>query len=199
MSDKTNPNILSSFEKSKKDTLDLITLKNKKLKGDKQGLRCSFKGCDFITTITKKCKAKKKIRIHEETHKALTNIETTNDDQARSMSNVEIARSVTPEGKYADKTNRTVTNADENETIIVETKVKTKITENTIDTKIEHTNDGYNRAGTSQLEQLADNAAVERLLASDDDADGVLMKHEANCWLCGTLINTVDWEKYCPD
>ena len=52
----TNPD-LSSFEKSKKDTLDLVTLENKKLKGDKQGLRCSFKGCDFITTITKKCKA----------------------------------------------------------------------------------------------------------------------------------------------
>ena len=69
----TNPaeyNILSneSFEKSKKDTLNLVILENEKFKGDKnrQGLRCSFKGCDFITSITKKCKARKKIKIHEE-------------------------------------------------------------------------------------------------------------------------------------
>ena len=148
----------------------MITLENKKIKGDKQGLRCSFKGCDFITTITKKCKAKKKVRIHEETHKALTNIETTNDDQARSMSNVEIARSVTPEGKYADKTNRTVTVTPEgkyadktNITVIVET----KITENTIDTKIEHTNAGYD---------------------DDEDADGVMMKH----FVCEVTVGYVE-------
>ena len=41
--------------------------------------------------MTNKCKAKKKVRRHEETHKAPKNIETTNDDQARSISNVEIA------------------------------------------------------------------------------------------------------------
>ena len=49
---------------------------------------------------------------------------------------------VTHEGKYADKTNTTVI-------------VDTKITENTIDTKIEHKNAGYNRAFASD----------------DDDAD----------------------------
>ena len=35
----------------------------------KQGLSCSFKGCDFITKITNKSKAKKKVRQHEQTHK----------------------------------------------------------------------------------------------------------------------------------
>ena len=43
----TNLDISSFEKKSKKDSSDLITLENKK--GDKQGLSCSFKGCDFIT------------------------------------------------------------------------------------------------------------------------------------------------------
>ena len=63
----TNLDISSFEKKSKKDSSDLITLENKK--GDKQGLSCSFKGCDFITIITNKSKAKKKVRKHEETHK----------------------------------------------------------------------------------------------------------------------------------
>ena len=50
----------------------------------KQGLRCSFKGCDFITKITNKSKARKKVRKHEETHK-----------------NMEM--SVSPKGKFTDK------------------------------------------------------------------------------------------------
>ena len=74
--------------------------------------------------IAWKCKARKQIKQHEEKHKkeekALTTAETTNADYvdaeiARSRINVETARSVKPEiGKYGDKTNRTVTNADEN-------------------------------------------------------------------------------------
>ena len=35
----------------------------------KQGISCQYKGCDFITKITNKSKAKKKVRQHEQTHK----------------------------------------------------------------------------------------------------------------------------------
>ena len=38
-------------------------------KSDKQGLNCSFKGCNYTVTITNKSKAKRKVRKHEETHK----------------------------------------------------------------------------------------------------------------------------------
>ena len=164
----TNPDISSFEKKSKKDTSDLITLENKKLKGDKQGLRCSFKGCDFITTITNKCKAKKKVRRHEETHKVPKNIETT-----RSMS-------VSPKGKFADKTNKSTVTPEGKYIDKTNTKVivETKITENTID-KIEYTDDGY-------------------------DGEGMPMENfilEINCGICGTpvMTNIMDRDKYCLD
>ena len=83
----------------------------------KQGLSCSFKGCDFITKITNKSKAKKKVRKHEETHK-----------------NIEM--SVSPKGKFADKNKSTVT--PEGKFIDTKVIVETKITE-----KIEYMEDGY--------------------------------------------------------
>ena len=77
----TNLDISSFEKKSKRESSDLITLEIKK--GDKQGLSCSFKGCNYTVTITNKSKAKKKVRKHEETHK-----------------NIEMA--VSPKGKFAD-------------------------------------------------------------------------------------------------
>ena len=125
--EKDNKLSSESFEQSKNDTLNLVTSKIEKFTKDdknRQGLKCSFKGCYFTTSATlKKCKARKQIKQHEEKHKkekAPINVETTNNDQvdevARSKINVETAkyaRSVTPEiGKYADKTSGIVTTAD---------------------------------------------------------------------------------------
>ena len=64
----TNLDISSFGKKSKKESSDLIKLATEK--SDKRGLNCSFKGCNYIVTITNKGKAKKKLRKHEEeTHK----------------------------------------------------------------------------------------------------------------------------------
>merc|ERR1712215_394540 len=63
----TNLDISSFEKKSKRESSDLITLATEK--SDKQGLNCSFKGCNYTVTITNKSKAKRKVRKHEETHK----------------------------------------------------------------------------------------------------------------------------------
>ena len=55
-----------SFEQSKKDALNLVTSKIEKFTKDdknRQGLKCSFKGCYFTTSATlKKCKARKQMK-----------------------------------------------------------------------------------------------------------------------------------------
>ena len=51
----TNLDISSFEKKSKRESSDLITLAIEK--SDKQGLSCSFKGCNYTVTITNKSKA----------------------------------------------------------------------------------------------------------------------------------------------
>ena len=150
----------------------MVTLENEKFKGDKnrQGLRCSFKGCDFITSITKKCKARKKIKIHEEKHKK--------------------------EEKALIETDETTIVETEVQTTIAENTIDAKNSkiEHTL-----LTNAGYNGANGSTgddagggIGSILDDAGED-----DDNHASLPVNHETTCGLCGHFFLTDDDEN--PD